>query len=225
LLLLVPKVHTAEELPDDERLDELRFAAKTFVAQVRASGATGAMAEAENALAEFSPRGGHEQAQLAAELLREFLSIADEDCLGAMTHAAMLAYQPGLGGMLGDTIPQLLSAMGLGMGAGWGMGGGGMGGFSAMRGGARNMGLYGMLPGMGEAYSAGATGQGRSPVGESGRGPGDPPREGVNPEQPGWDGPAAPGEATGVSEAAVPPRYRRRVGEYFQRLAEELSRP
>ncbi len=213
-----------EQLPEDESLDTLRSTAKEFVAQVRASGAMAAMSEAENALAEFAGTLGHEKARLAAEILQEFLARPQDECLGEQACQAMLAFCPALGGSLGNSIPQLLGAMGLG--SGWGSGAGSGGGFSAMRGGFGNMGLYGMLPGMGDAYQTGGTGQGRA-AGADGvdGGPGSGGRSDANPDQPGWDGPTASGEAAGAGEAAAPLRYRRRVGEYFRRLAEELNTP
>ncbi len=221
--LLADMEQHAEQLPEAEEIEPLRQAVREFVAQVRASGAIDAMAEAERALVEFAGSRAYEQARLAAELLSEFLTLSDDDCLGGMACRAMLAFRPGLGGSLGNTIPQMLEAMGLSpnWGSGSGMGGGGAGGFSAMRGGFQSMGLYGMLPGMGRAYSAGRGAHGRgSEPGFGGAG-----REGANPDQRGWDGPATPADASGMGEAAAPLRYRRRVGEYFRRLAEELSAP
>src|SRR5262249_54917465 len=53
----------AAKLPDDPRLDMLRQTALVFALDVRGSGASDAMTEAEEALADFSGTGGHESAK------------------------------------------------------------------------------------------------------------------------------------------------------------------
>ena len=45
---------------------------------------------------------------------------------------------------------------------------------------------------------------------------------GANPDEAAGDA-VVPGQAGGASEGAVPARYRRQVGQYFQRIAEETG--
>lgn len=128
-----------------------------------------------------------------------------------------LIFQPTLGQCMGQSIAQMLAEMGMGMpGSGAGMGSGmGMGGTSARRGG---VGLYGGLPGMGQNFGDGPQGSGPSD-----RSPGSFSTGGTNPdESPLIDSPAMQG-AAGIGEGAVPIRFRRRVGQYFQRIAEEAG--
>ncbi len=207
------------QLPEDPKFDRLRKTAAKFAKDVRASGALEAMAEAENALAEFSGTRGHQKAQEAAEILKKFLEMCEGG--GGMGGCGIecLIFQPTLSKCLGNTVAQLLAEMGLpGLGAGTGGFGSGVGGFSAHRGG---FGLYGGLPGMGEAFG-----------GEYGNAPGPQvppggdfaaPSRGNNPDGIPWDETTAAGSSAAVGEGAVPVRYRRRVGQYFQRLAEELG--
>ena len=209
-------------LPDKPRFDRLRETAAKFARDVRASGASEAMAAAEAGLAEFSGRTGYEKAKEAAEILQKFLKRCEgEGCMGAMACESLI-FQPGLGDCLGNTIAQLLAEMGLSPGAGMGngVGTGAGGGFSARRSGMSNLGLYGGLPGMagaGEGDFGERAGTGDEPA-RGGGGPG-----GVNPDQDTLaDTPAADG-AGGAGQAVVPPQYRRRVGEYFQRVAEEVG--
>lgn len=219
--LLLDIENHVERLPDDPELDPLRRTALKFVDDVRASGALEAMSEAEAALAEFSGTRAYEKAQQAADVLKKFL----KTCQGGegMGSAAgnCLIFQPGLSEGLGNTVAQLLSEMGLGSGVGGGIGGGvgGVGGYSSRRGG---FGLYGGLPGMG-GDPGGEYGSGSGPQQER---PGGPVRQlgvGANPDEAAWlDSPEWAG-AAGIGEADVPVRYRRRVGQYFRRIVEELD--
>jgi hypothetical protein len=124
-----------------------------------------------------------------------------------------LRFAPGLGDGLGDTCEQLLRDAGLmpGMGQGTGTGDGS----SAQRNSLENVGLYGGLPGLDampgdRPSSSGRMGSGGGSnvrTGEAGR--------------PGSVDPRNPQAAGGSGEGAVPVQYRRRVAEYFQRLADE----
>ncbi len=202
-----------ERLPDQPQFDTLRETAAKFVKDVRASGASEAMSQAESALAEFSGTRGHEKAKEAADILAKFISTCEgmgSQCQGC------LAFQPSLSKCLGNTIAQLLQEMGMSMGSGAGGGiGVGQSGYSARRGG--DMGLYGSMPGMGDTAEmaggrSGAEGSGSSED-----------RGGANPdEKTRADAEAGPSD-TGTGEAAAPVQYRRRVGQYFQRIAEEAA--
>ena len=204
------------ELPEGELYDPLRETAAKFVADVRASGAGEAMIEAEGALARFAGTRAHEKADEAAEILKKFL----KQCQGgggmAGAGGKCLVFQPGLGNCMGNTIGQMLAEMGLGQGQGAGGMGSGMGGYSAQRGG---FGLYGGMSGFGEALGAGRMGQGMYDDSRPRFAAG-----GNNPDRSPSTVRSEPnGEAGGAGEAGVPIRYRRRVGEYFQRVADEVD--
>jgi hypothetical protein len=194
----------ATRLPEKPELEKLRETALQFMQDVRASPAGPAMQSAENALGEFQGTRAYASAQEAAEILERFL----KRCQGGMGKAChgALVFQPKLCSGMGNTVEQLLAAMGAGSGSG------GMGAF----------GLYGSMAGLsglggqfGDAHQ-GATGIGR------GAGPGS--GGGENPEfLPADD--QATNQAAAAGDAQVPLRYRRHVGQYFQRLAEELDDP
>jgi hypothetical protein len=198
-----------DKLPDKPELTDLRKTSQEFVKKVRGSGASEAMSAAEAALAEFAVTRGHEKAKLAADILAKFLN----ECQGGGSGSCMgskLVFQPKLCNSMGNTLSQLL--------AGLGMGGSGMGSGNGMDGGFGDVGLFGGLPEMlgadkmGDSHSGNLT-RGRayasSPTGDN---PDDAASRAV-----------VPGEAAGLSEGAVPTRYRRQVGQYFQRIAEETT--
>ncbi len=205
-----------QQVPDEPEFDKLRETARKFVDDLRQSGAAEAMAAAEAGLAEFSGTRGHQKAQQAADILEKFL----KQCQGggmAECAGGCLIFQPKLGGCLGNTVAQLLAQMGMpGTGSGSGTGSGAGSGYSARRSAMPNMGLYGGMPGMGEAYgeAAGSEGSRADSSGDHRRG-------GANPDAPTLIELPAEAAAAGISEGAVPVRYRRQVGQYFQRIAEE----
>jgi len=208
-----------ERLPDDPRFDQLRETALDFVSRLSASGVADVMSQAEGALVEFKGTRAHEKADEAAVILESFLS----NCEGmAGACEGCLAFNPGLSKGLGNTIEQLLAEAGLGMGAGrgFGMGEGAGGGYSARSSNANNIGLYGGLPALGPQ------GSGRGTA-EFGPGPGSPGSlaGGDNPDQPTFVEADATGAASGAGQGTIPLRYRQRVGQYLQRLAEELNEP
>jgi polyhydroxyalkanoate synthesis regulator protein len=207
-------------LPDDESLDELRETALKFVKDVRESGAAEAMAEAETALQEFAGTRGHAEAEKAADILEKFLSQCKS--MGEGTGQACRRFSPGLGNSMAQTLQELMMNSGSREGQGQGMGAGGAyGGYSARRSTMDNVGLYGNLPLM---DSAAASRQGSSRQDAKGlmrAGPGGQP---LSPEDASHQAEGA-FRAAGSSSAAVPPRYRRQVGRYFQRLADELDKP
>ncbi|HLA85027.1 MAG TPA: hypothetical protein VJL29_09545, partial [Thermoguttaceae bacterium] len=204
----------AAKLPDDPRFDELRRTAVEFVDKVRASRAEEAMVEAESALAEFTGSRAHERAREASDLLNQFV----KQCEGGMGQCAgnCLKFQPSLSSGLGNSIPQLMAMMGMGNGASGGMGMGG-GGFSAQRGG---YGMYGGLPGMGQAF--GNQGRDRRDA-RSRRGGGRFSSGGRQSDNETLVDEAGRDEASGIGQGAVPAGSRRRVGQYFQRVNEETG--
>lgn len=191
----------SEKLPEIKDLDTLRQTAQQFVKDVRASGASQAMAEAESALAEFAATNAHRKAREAADILDRFIArcngMGEKACEG-------LAFQPRLCNGMGNTLKQLMEALGSGLGNG-------------LAGGAGAVGLYGGLPalfgldGRSGQFGPGQKGQGRKqPHGE-------------NPDQASPDELFAPGTAGGAGGADAPLRYRRQVGQYFERVSEETE--
>jgi hypothetical protein len=201
----------ANELPDDPELADLKEGALEIAKAVRASGATEAMSSAESGLAEFSGTRGHDGAKEAADILEKFIS--KEEGLGAMA-GECLRFQPKLASALGNTVAQLLASRGMGPGMGNGAGGG----YSAQSSTLANTSLYGNMPLAG--------GQPRSGGGER--------RDGSVQGGGGVSGQATPGESgapgtTGQpqtasqTESLIPNQYKRRVSDYFRRVADELE--
>jgi hypothetical protein len=193
------------KLPDSEELKELRETAEKFLKELRESGASEAMGAAENALAEFAGTRGHKKAQEAADILDKLIEKCDGtgNCAGK---GMRFRFQPRISNSMGSTIAQLLAGMGFGDGGdGSGMNGAGP------------TGLYGGLPpsfGNIGQMGHGAPTRGRPGVGQ--------PR-GANPDEAHPGEMFAPGTAAGAGEGAVPIRYRRQVGDYFERVAEETG--
>ena len=200
------ETHVAD-LPADPKLDGLRESATKFVKAVRKSSAADDMAASESALAEFLGTRSAAASLLASETLKKFIGQCNS--MGDQGQAC-LKFAPKLAGM-GDTIKQLLDAEGLSMGKT----GGGMGGYSARRNSLRNVGLYGRLPLGGKESRAGG-GHGQHHGSETAHNSG-------GPKQPGDGSASGHLNASGQSDAAVPDRYKRRVGEYFERVANELD--
>ncbi|HEV3257077.1 MAG TPA: hypothetical protein VG013_09375 [Gemmataceae bacterium] len=203
-------------LPDDRRLDGLRRGAADFVRAVRGSGAAEAMAEAEAGLADFSGRRGYRSAQRAADILARFVARCQPD--GIPDQAKLcLKFQPALASGLGATVEQLLAEAGLASGAGLEPGSGsGSGGYSMRRSTLENIGLYGGLPTTGEP-AGDAGGRRRPGPWSGGRGGG-----GARAQQAAAEGTTAP-SAAGAADSAIPALYRRRVAEYFRRIADEAG--
>jgi hypothetical protein len=200
----------AAALPDDPPLDTLRAEAIAFVKAVRGIRAHDAMTDAERALAELSGTRGHAAALEAAEVLDQFVKRCRSGNGLSGAGQMCLRFQPKLALGLGATVEQLLADMGLGGGAS------GSGGHSSQRNSLDNLGLYGNLPTAEAGQDSKSTHSNRSAAARANRGRGDPGRPGSA------DG-SAPGEAQSATEAAVPFTYRRRVAEYFQRIADETG--
>jgi hypothetical protein len=192
-----------DKLPERPELKDFRESAEKFVKDVRKSGASEAMGAAESALGEFKPTRGHKKAQEAADKLKKLI----KDCKGCCNgNCKGLRFQPTISKSMSNSLTQLLSAMGLGGGGGDGSG---MNGFGPT-------GLFGGLPpALANANEASGRGEGNARR-ESG-----PPIRNRDDGQP--DALFAPGAAAGANDAAVPVRYRRQVGQYFQRVAEETG--
>src|SRR5262249_52905096 len=129
-------------------------------------------------------------------------------------------FQPVLGRCLGDTVAQMLAEAGLLAGSGPlpGAGQGTGGGYSAQRNSLENVGLYGDPAGLGEMTADGRSSENRGAV-TSGSKRGT--ERAARPQTARAD---EKGSAAGGTEAPVPLPYRRRVAEYFQRVADETGR-
>jgi hypothetical protein len=121
-----------------------------------------------------------------------------------------LRFQPKLAAGLGDTVNELLS-----MSTGSGASGSGSG-YTAMRSTLMNVGLYGAIPMIAHESSGGG---GQADRGIASRDQGSP--DGNN--NPDASSNTGQLRATGAGEASVPPQYKKSVGEYFQRVDDELS--
>ncbi len=197
--------------PDElrARLEALQKSAMSFVKKVRASGAIEQMTDAAADLGSFDGATAAAKAQQAADTLKKFIG----ECKGmgdAAKGLCPLTFKPKICDSMGKTIDELLGAEGLSPGGGTGA----SGGFSERRSSLRNTGLYGRIP----RKQAGGARAGRSALG--GNTPGE-----TSSNPPGQAGATAPGgmQASGESDVAVPPQYKRKVGEYFQRVADELG--
>jgi hypothetical protein len=209
----------AQELPDDEKLMELRESAMMFSLEVRGSGASETMQEAEEALGEFSGTKGADKSREAEKILEKFIGKCNgkggmcEKCEGA------LKFQPQLNNCMGDTLSQLLGDAGLkpGQGQGQGPGSGSGNGFSSRRG--NNVGMYGHMPATGQNMTGGGYGKRNQPANPSANRGGT-----VTGNQP--NGPTAtttPGTVSGRPDINVPPQYRKKTADYFQRLVEDMG--
>ncbi len=199
------------ELPDDEKLQKMKDTASDFAKAVRESAANDRMQDAEQGLAEFNGTKGHANAKEAEQILDGFIS----KCRGMGEGAGQcLVFDPKLAGGMGNTVEQLLDAEGLSTGRG-GAGGSG-GGYMARRSTLRNVGIYGDLARLAKASKSGG-GKAEKGVSTDGRGGLD---DKGNPL--GVDA-SAKGRTAGEADAAVPVQYKRRVGDYFRRVADEIG--
>jgi hypothetical protein len=201
----------AAQLPDDPKLEQLRSTATKFSKAVRASEAQSQMTSAENALGDFQGQKGAMFAKEAARTLAKFIA----ECKGMNGDEegkqCLLKFQPKLTNTLGNSIPQLLGNKQ----GGFGMGVGGKGGYSARRSSLKNVGLYGTMP---MRASASKSGDGRAQQGIGSRSDGK-----ADNDNPDGNANASGTQAQGENDPAVPPQYRKRVGEYFRRVADELE--
>ena len=197
-------------LPPQPEFDQLRNGATAFAQAVRSSGASEAMADAATGLVEFSGSRGHKSAKLAADILETFLS----DCEGMGDAAGQcLGFQPGMSAALAATIGQMLADGGLNGGTGTGAGGG----YSVRRSSLQNVGMYGVSPQYGE------TGDGSTRSAQGGAGSGGSFLSDRTSDEATF-GADNQFQAAGGADAVVPLRYRKKVGEYFRRIADETGR-
>ncbi|MCA9006001.1 MAG: hypothetical protein KDA70_12085 [Planctomycetaceae bacterium] len=211
------------QLPLEPQFEELRKSAQQFVTAVRGSGASEAMTEAAQGLAKFDGKQGHAGALKAADILEKFLSKCEG--MGAAGEKAcqsgLPGFSPSLGECMGQTISQLLKEAGFhpGRGMGNGMGSGAGGGFSSRRSTMQNVGLYGENPFMDQtaAHEGASSDQASEAAGRAGG------QTFAEQEERSSFNANGAFQASGAGEAAVPLKYRRKVGRYFQRIADEVG--
>ncbi len=202
-----------QQLPENEALDPLRKSAREFVEKVRGSGALEAMADAESGLAEFSGTLGHAGAEKAADALKKLLGKSQQ--IRGQGKSACLVFKPGLGDMLGDTIEQLLAESGLKPGKqGYGSGSKGLSNSG------KNAGLYGQMPGGGQARGQRQRQAGKRGNVGSGRDGG---QELVATHPDGSAVDKDTLQASGAGGMPVPVRHRSRVAAYLERILEEQT--
>ncbi len=170
------------------------------------------MNNAETALAEFAGDRAHTDATNAADILEKFIGHCNS--MGGEGQAC-LKFQPKLASGMGNSVQQLLDSMSMGAGSNSGLGAGG--GSSARRTSLANIGLYGSFPTRSDRASMGHGG--RADHGFSTESKGATP-DNMQPIAVGADGKT---RTEAASDAAIPPQYRQQVGEYFQRVADELG--
>ncbi|HEX4125300.1 MAG TPA: hypothetical protein VHY37_11280 [Tepidisphaeraceae bacterium] len=201
----------ADALPADPKLDDLRKTAKDFAQAVRASLADREMQDAASDLDpqyQYAGTQSYAAARAAEQTLSQFIHRCQSMGGGA---AQCLRFQPTLSQGLGNSLNQLLASAAGGFGIGTGSGG-----YSEMADSLANVGLYGTIPllsqesrgGGGQAQRGMATAANGSPNGQQ------------NPDAGGGEGQL---QASGGSDAPVPPQYKKRVSDYFQRVEDELS--
>ncbi len=212
----------ARLLPEDPQLAALRETAQSFVASVRASGASEAMTDAEAALAAFAGTRSFESTRKAADILETLIAQCSGD--GAMGQACegSLKFQPALPGNLGNSIAQMLASAGLPLPGQFGKPGSGMGagtgdGFSARQNNLKNVGLYGSMPTLAASDRRGS-GQSAAARGLAGSGGSTAARR-----APETTAASSALRAAGQAQTTVPAPYRRRVADYFQRIADEIG--
>ncbi len=189
-------------LPEDKRLDQLRTTARNFAHAVRQSPAEAQMEDAQAALGQFDGTAAENSDRSAENTLNGFIA----QCHGMGNSSSIcLRFQPELSAGLGDSIDQMLS---LGSGSG--------GGYSTARNSMDNIGLYGTIP-LISSQSSGGGGEADRGLASSANGS---PNGLANPDAAGAQGKL---EASGAGDAPIPPQYKQRVGEYFQRVEDELS--
>jgi hypothetical protein len=204
-----------EKLPEDKDLDELRKQVNDFVEAVRKNQIPETMTEAEGALSGAQGKRGHTAADKAADLMEKLCQQCQGDQGMMGTGKKCLKFKPPLRDGLGQTVEQLLRDAGLMPGRGQG----GAPGSSAQRNTLENVGLYGGLPGLEELTPKPST----RPGGQHGIGQSSTADGGNDRGQRGSGSGATSPRGSGSTEMTVPPTYRRRVAEYFQRVADETG--
>lgn len=214
LAALLDKIEAdVEKLPDAPHLDSLRTTATEFVSQVRASGVRDVMVAASTGFEAFSGTRGAEESRKAADILEQFLKKCSG--IGKACKNCPPTFSPSLSSCLGQSMEQMLADAGLKQGTGSGQGSGAGDGYSAVRSTLENTGIYG---GPTTASAARRGGSSDRPSARKRFQPG-----GSIAADSQATASSVQASATTVPESAIPSAYRRRVADYFRRVAEELG--
>lgn len=197
--------HVAE-LPDDAEYDGLRASASSFALKAKASGAGNKMMDAEVAMAAFAGDDAWEHADAAAQRLKSLMGQCN--AMGDKAGQCM-KFAPKLSGAMAQTAAQLLARKGLS-----GQLGAGRNGYSTRSNSLQNVGLYGSHP----RASRVGSGNDRTNTGKlfSTRATSSDGRAAVTAAN-------AAGQSHAGPQTPIPDQYRRRVSDYYQRVADELS--
>ncbi|MFW6108278.1 MAG: hypothetical protein ACOC8D_00545 [bacterium] len=195
-----------DDLPDDERYDELRQTAQGFLDQLKASRAGDDLAEASDEFGRLRGRFGYPPARDAARKMDEL--VQEVRPMQGQGRAA-LRFQPSL--QAGQSLKQMLARM---LGAGE-FGRGSQGGYAMA---PQEYGLYGpdfeMPHGGGRGPDTARSGPGRDVEHIT---------DASDPADPDLDLPEARGHVSLVPNVRYPLRYRRLVGDYFRAIADAQS--
>lgn len=190
------------KLPPEAEFDPLRNDVNAFLQAVEEARIEQMLGEAHTKIAEPEPPAGYALAQLAAEAMDK---LVQKSCNGLPKQGQQcLRFQPKLQQAMGNTLQQILAAMGAGNG------GDGQSGFTWFN---NNVGLYG--PNMEMAGDQGGGGREIERAGGGG-----PARVAGGP---GEDDQPPTGSAARLKlqpDAKFPLRYRDLVGDYFRAIAE-----
>ncbi len=200
------------QLPEDASYDKLRATTGAFIEAVENAFIDPELASAGRLLAELNGGGAYPPARSAADKMDALVKkcgVGQMEGLGQQG----LAFQPQLSDCLGNTLQQILQALG----SGEGQGQGGQDGYSMFSG---DVGLYGPGAEMARNPEAGGEGDGDEGRAQSRH-------ERLRPDAP--DGPDAerPGTPPRIRltpNDTFPLRYRDLVGDYFRAIAEMLAR-
>jgi hypothetical protein len=189
------------ELPADAQYDPLRTDVTNFVAAVAEAKIEQDLGDASKVLADLDASTGFILAKSAAEKMDKLIG----KCNGMQQQGKQcMRFKPKLQNAMGNTLEQILAAMGAGNN------GSGQNGFSMFN---DDVGLYGP-----NAERAGQQTGGRgSKPGSGGRRT---ERVASDNNDPGVKGPDAPGRVRLQPDAKFPLRYRDLVGDYFRAIAE-----
>ena len=206
LMALLPEL--LAQVPDDPAYENLRGDVEAFIQAVKDAEIEKDLGEAGRLLANAEGKPGYETAQRAADKMDALISKCQSM---SQDGQACLRFRPSMNQGLGNTLQQILAAMG----AGPGRNGGGRDGYSMF---ANDFSLYGsnaMLAGE-QAGGRGDRGRGNAPLSERVTG---------DARDPGLKPPAATGSVRLQPDAKFPLRYRDLVGEYFRAIAESQDQP
>lgn len=190
------------ELPAEPQYDVLRQEVTNFLAAVADAKIETDLGDAAKLLGDLDAAPASVIAQVAADEMAKLISKCNSvgDKAGQCLH-----FQPKVQQAMGNTLKQILAAMGSGP-----RGQGGQNGYSLFN---RDVGLYGPA-----AELAGEQGGKRGGAG-SGAGHGGEPLA-TDAADPGLKAPAGPGRVRMQLDAKFPLRYRDLVGDYFRAIAE-----